>query len=151
MRKNSEPAGPSIIGQPLLLTRCFSHGVPDSASRPQHARYPPKVADVNAPCFSPPMSISPPLLSKNSASAANKIKPTTIFHIPNFFSKKRPQSYDGGRRRLNRFWHHTPARASARSINESRPNNASLSRWRKYRRLWFQAGTRYPQQTSRLQ
>lgn len=36
---------------------------------------------ASAPCFSPLMSMSPPLLKINNAKPANTAKPTTIFHI----------------------------------------------------------------------
>ena len=50
--------------------------------------------DLN-PCFSPPMSMSPPLLSMYRASAANRTKPTTIFHISVFPIKKAPAGMTG--------------------------------------------------------
>ncbi|MFM2253122.1 MAG: hypothetical protein RJB68_1459, partial [Pseudomonadota bacterium] len=47
------------------------------------------VCIASAPCFSPLISISPPLLRMNSAKPANNAKPTAIFHIP-LLSKKKP-------------------------------------------------------------
>ena len=46
--------------------------------------------DCRAPCFSPPRSMSPPLLSKYRASPANATKPSTIFHMAMSFKKKLP-------------------------------------------------------------
>lgn len=81
---------------------------------------------ASAPCFSPPMSISPPLLKMNKAKPANTTKPKAIFHIPISLTKKAP----GQRACQSVRAPHVPRTAFTHS-------GTSINRWRRCPRPWF--------------
>ena len=108
---------------------------------------------ASAPCFSPPMSaLSPALMITNIASAANAIKPTTIFHIINIsldgFAQSRgllPAWFNTGWMWPGRMRHQPSTNPSPLMEHRAQPLRAGpahrlrqrISRWRRCRCPWF--------------